>query len=60
VQLLNGALCYSTVVIVDKSKPAGPARVAIGRNDNLDGVADGSEVLADVGFVRAIGEIPDE
>jgi hypothetical protein len=59
-ELLNGALGHAAVVVVDEGKSAGPAGVAIGGNDNLHGVADGAEVLADIDFSGAIGEIPDE
>jgi hypothetical protein len=60
VQLLDGALGNTAIVVVDEGKSPRPSCVAIGRNHNLQRVAHGAEVLTDVGFGRAIREISDE
>jgi hypothetical protein len=60
VQLLNGALGHTPIVVIDESKSARPSGVAIGRNHDLQRIADRAEVLADVCFIRAVREISDE
>jgi hypothetical protein len=60
VQLLDGALGDTAIVVVDEGESPRPSRVAIGRNHNLKRVAHGPEMLADVAFGRAIREISDE
>jgi hypothetical protein len=60
VELLNGTLRHTPIVVVDEGEPSRPAGVAVGRNDNLNRIADGSEVLPDVDLGRTIGEVPDE
>jgi hypothetical protein len=59
-KLLNSALGDAAILIVDKCEPARPSRIAIGGNDNLNGIADGAEVLPDVGVGRAVWEIANE
>jgi hypothetical protein len=59
-ELLNGTLCDTAVVVVDERKAPRPPRFAIGGNHDLDGIADGAKVLTDVGFGRDVREIPDE
>ena len=59
-QLLDRALGDAAVVVVDERKSARPARVAIGRNDDLHRIADRAEVLPDIRFGRAVREIADE
>jgi hypothetical protein len=60
VELLNRALGHAAVVVVDECKPSRAARVAIGRNDDLHGVANRAEVLPDIGLGCAVREIADE
>jgi hypothetical protein len=60
VELLNGALGNTTIVVIDECKSARPARFAIGRNDDLHGIADRAEVLPDIYLGRAVREIADE
>ena len=59
-ELLDRALSYPTIFVVDKSKATGPAGVAIRRNDHLNRIADRPKVLPDVCFGCAVREIPDE
>jgi hypothetical protein len=60
VKLLNRPLRYAAIVIVDKRKPARSPGVAIGRNDNLHGVAYRAEVLPDIRLGCAVRKIADE
>jgi hypothetical protein len=60
VQLLNGPLGDTAIVVVHEREPAGSARVAIGRNHDLKWIADGAEMLPDVCFRCAVREISDE
>jgi hypothetical protein len=60
VQLVNGAFGYATVVVVDEGEPARAPGLAIGRHHDLNGLADGAKVLPDIGFGRAVREVPDE
>jgi hypothetical protein len=60
VQLLNGALGHSAIVVVDERESARPSRIAIRRYHDLQRITDRAEVLPDVGFGRAVREISDE
>jgi hypothetical protein len=60
VKLLDGALRHRAVVVIDERKPARPPRFAVSGDHDLQGVTDSAEVLADIDFGGAIGEIPDE
>jgi hypothetical protein len=60
VQLLNGALGHTAVVVVDECKPSRSSSVAIGRNHNLHRIADRPEMLPDIGFGSTVREISDK
>ena len=59
-ELLNRPLGDAAIVVIDECKSPRPARFAIGRNDDLHGIPDRSEVLPDIYFSRNVREIADE
>ena len=59
-QLLDGPLGDTAVVVVDERESPGPSRVAIGRDDDLHRIANRAKVLADIHLGRAVREIADE
>jgi hypothetical protein len=59
-QLLDGAFGHPTIVVIHEREPARASRIAIGRDDDLQWRADGTEVVSNVGFGRTVREISDE
>jgi hypothetical protein len=60
VELLYRPLGHTAVVVVDECESTRAAGVAIGRNDDLHRIADGTEVLPDIRLGGAVREIADE
>jgi hypothetical protein len=59
-ELLNRAFGDTAIVVINERESPRPARVAIGRDDDLQWIANRAEVLPDIYLGRAVREIADE